>query len=401
MTHLLFWKGARKLTVLTPDGCPDEFLKSVGGGRTIFLLDDDGQVWRGEIDDEAEEIVLRKTGVKGMDLAVMEGKLYVVNEMGRVYRYGEEVDESEEVIVHEEANSCIHGYTTTSHRVTIRRISGGATGMLFLSDRGELWASGDHPHLDISPNDPPKKVMFFSGQHVTHIASGGDFHAVVAHRRDDGCPMNSTDPGSGDPEVFLSNCPNCNSAVSPLSPQSYSDTCPLGLQLKKSNESLSASTSSTSKNNDEDSLLKKSDNGNTSSSTEADSYRASDCNRVEAPQADSNAEKGDKVTLLLINTEAARQFLTRQLSWMSSGGEELLAEVSVPTRIIRQNVSNMASLVYEGVKTVGDKVATLSRHMSGGSDNNSESFEEFEELNRSNASFNSFRYFDYILPCLY
>lgn len=74
---------------------------------------------------------------------------------------------------------------------------------------------------------------------------------------------------------------------------------------------------------------------------------------------------------------------------VSTGGEELLAEVSGPTRIIRRNVSTVASMVYEGVKTVGDKVATLSRHVSGGSDNNSESFEEFEELNNSNASITS------------
>ena len=82
------------------------------------------------------------------------------------------------------------------------------------------------------------------------------------------------------------------------------------------------------------------------------------------------------------------RFLTRQLSWVSSGGEELLAEVSVPTRIIKQNVTTMASLVYEGVKTVGDKVVTLSRHMSGGSDNNTESFEEFvtDDFNPSNCS---------------
>lgn len=56
---------------------------------------------------------------------------------------------------------------------------------------------------------------------------------------------------------------------------------------------------------------------------------------------------------------------------MSSAGEEYLVECTEkPTRIIKENVSNMASLVYEGVKTVGDKVVTLSRHMSGSSDNN-------------------------------
>ncbi|CAB0036755.1 unnamed protein product [Trichogramma brassicae] len=54
--------------------------------------------------------------------------------------------------------------------------------------------------------------------------------------------------------------------------------------------------------------------------------------------------------------------------------------------LIKQNVSSVANLVYEGVKTVGDKVATLSRHVSGSSDPNEiarpdaddENFEELE-----------------------
>ncbi|KAJ9583748.1 hypothetical protein L9F63_021911 [Diploptera punctata] len=44
------------------------------------------------------------------------------------------------------------------------------------------------------------------------------------------------------------------------------------------------------------------------------------------------------------------------------------ATVVVGVGIIRQNVSSVASMVYEGVKTVGDRGATLFRHMSGGSE---------------------------------
>lgn len=57
---------------------------------------------------------------------------------------------------------------------------------------------------------------------------------------------------------------------------------------------------------------------------------------------------------------------------MSSAGEEYLVECTEkPTRIIKENMTNVASFVYEGVKTVGDKVVTLSRHVSGSSDCNS------------------------------
>lgn len=36
--------------------------------------------------------------------------------------------------------------------------------------------------------------------------------------------------------------------------------------------------------------------------------------------------------------------------------------------------------MYEGVRTVGDKVATLSRHVSGGSDSCTGNDDSFEEL---------------------
>lgn len=103
----------------------------------------------------------------------------------------------------------------------------------------------------------------------------------------------------------------------------------------------------------------------------------------------NEALESAKKNVILSNTEAARQFFTRQLSWVSSYGsakEELQMEtIDNPTSgsLIKQNVSNMANLVYEGVKTVGDKVVTLSRHVSGSSDVNEardDSSDNFEEL---------------------
>jgi len=100
----------------------------------------------------------------------------------------------------------------------------------------------------------------------------------------------------------------------------------------------------------------------------------------------TDSDKDEKRNVIFINTETARQFLTRQLSWVSSYGstkEDIPMEsVDRSTRLIKQNVSNMANLVYEGVKNVGGKVVTLSRHMSGSSDINeckADSNENLEE----------------------
>lgn len=59
------------------------------------------------------------------------------------------------------------------------------------------------------------------------------------------------------------------------------------------------------------------------------------------------------------------------LSFFVAGEEYLVECTEKPTRIIKENMTNVASFVYEGVKTVGGKVATLSRHVSGSSDCNS------------------------------
>ncbi|XP_014251710.1 alsin [Cimex lectularius] len=386
MTLVHFWKGGSKLKIINEEDLPKSFKKIVNLGNQLFLLDNRNRIWLGTI--TSNEIAFTKSKVNAVDIAATPHSFYYVSESGKVFKTNSDVESSVEIILHEEATCCVHGYATSSHKTLVSKIAAGGMGVLFISDTGELWACGEHPQLGITAAEQPKKICFFEGKHITGVGCGEDFNIVVAHKRDEICPVINE---NGEVEVFLSNCPQCaNEAMSPLSPQSYSESCPLGLQLGRSNESLSVSTS-TSKNSG--SGDNKKSNDNTSSCTEEDSPHISDNIECSLPNLeDRDRAEYEKETrgsnILLINTEAARQFLTRQLSWVSTGGEELLAEVTGPTKMIRRNVSTVASLVYERVKTVGDKVATLSRHVSGGSDNNSESFEEFEELTKSNASLN-------------
>ncbi|XP_073987659.1 amyotrophic lateral sclerosis 2 isoform X2 [Rhodnius prolixus] len=384
MTLVHFWLGSSKLLISDDsDVLPCEFTKIIYLNEKIFLIDKLHCLWKGLISDT--QIKLKRTNINARDITVCSSILYYINDLGHVYQVNADLQNPKEIVLHEESTSCSHGYTTSSHKVTVKYLVGSSSGLIYVSDSGELWASGNHPQLGIESGEVPRKVIFFEGRHVTAADAGDDFHVIVSHKRDDVCAPSTA--VNGDMEVFLSNCPQCTAeqVMSPLSP--YSDNCPLGIPHKKSSESLSASTS-TSKNNIGD----KKSNDNTSSCTEEDSFHPSNETEPSTAVITDEVEVKDARgtgSMLLINTEAARQFLTRQLSWVSTGGEELLAEVSVPTRIIRRNVSTVASLVYERVKTVGDKVATLSRHVSGGSENNSESFEEFEELNKSNASLNS------------
>ncbi|BES88813.1 Vacuolar sorting protein 9 (VPS9) domain [Nesidiocoris tenuis] len=391
MTQFDFWRNGvpQSIEIQGNVKLPHQFVKFVSTDDSLFLLDNQKSLWKGDV--KTGSILLSKTNIVAADLARTSAGLYIVSEFGKVYRIDDSLGHQEEVILHEDASNCIHGYATSSHRIHVKQIASNSMGLLFVSEHGELWASGSFPHLGVDTNQP-KKVSFFDGRFVVAVGCGEDYCVLVTHKKDEVCPMSNGE--NGETEVFLSACQQCTneSALTPLTPQSYSDACPLGLQFKKSSESLSASTS-TSKNNDLNKKVKSNDNS--SSCSEGDSPRLSDTSECSLtnmlPEDKIEYEKEARTggSMLLINTEAARQFLTRQLSWVSTGGEELLAEVSGPTRIIRRNVSTVASMVYEGVKTVGDKVATLSRHVSGGSDNNSESFEEFEELNNSNASITS------------
>lgn len=51
--------------------------------------------------------------------------------------------------------------------------------------------------------------------------------------------------------------------------------------------------------------------------------------------------------------------------------------------------------MYEGVRTVGDKVATLSRHVSGGSDSCTGNEDSFEELSLEDTKFTSASFLRY------
>lgn len=95
---------------------------------------------------------------------------------------------------------------------------------------------------------------------------------------------------------------------------------------------------------------------NESSSSPSNSKDRNSCSRYSENTESSDCSEKIEKNIIFRNTEAAKDFLTRQFSWMSAGEEYLAECTEIPTRIIKENVTNMATFVYEGVKTVGDKV---------------------------------------------
>lgn len=312
----------------------------------VYLLSVSNNLFYGVVNKHNKIAFVAHETIKAIDIDCCNEFLYVVDESGRVFKYSDNMELVCEVKLIEESKMCIHGHSIKC-KMKVDKISVGQFGILYITDSGQLWASGNMSQIGIT-SEHPKKVTFFDDRLTYSANVGFDFAIAIVSKQLHG---EDTDSDDCDEDVFISNCPKCRSASQLTSPISQNSTTefPLGQPLQGSYDIETTSTSS--KN---------------------DSISSNEIKKIsydkESP-INGSVEKVGK-NIIFRNTEAAKEFLTRQFSWMSVGEEYFAECTEKPTRIIKENVTNMASLVYEGVKTVGDKVVTLSRHVSGSSDNN-------------------------------
>lgn len=344
----LLWNYQNPIQIDT--NISESVLKVASINKHIYILTITHEIYHGGIDDKNHLTLEKYDGPEIVDIDCCNNHLYIVNTNGDVYKLDENLGVVTEICLYEESKSCLHGHVDAKKlRIPVRKISINKFGNVFITNTGELWASGYMPQIGIH-SDVPKKVTFFDGRIVHSACVGFDFAVAIVNKHS---KSEDTDSDDGDEKVFLPSCPQCLSqATSPISPNSGSENFPM--ELIKLHNSYDIETTSTSSKN---------------SGSSFNDVEKSVLNGKDSPleTADDKAERN----IIFRNTEAAKQFLTKKISWMSSAGEEYLAECAEkPSRIIKENVTNMASFVYEGVKTVGDKVATLSRHVSGSSDCN-------------------------------
>ncbi|XP_046606576.1 alsin isoform X5 [Neodiprion virginianus] len=375
--YMYLWRGPEKILYTFGDQPSGLICRLVTVKDHVFVSTTTNNLYHGVVATHLESetcplLTFKRVQFYAVDIATNSDYLFIVNDAGQVLRIDpSDMTHVETITLREEPKSCSHGYKADNESVKVKSLAASDNAMLFIAENGQLWANGDQPQIDIKTSEP-KKVTFFDGRIVSSVACGANFNVALVRKiirtmKDDTDSENDLEE-----EVFVSSCPHCVSDVmlSPVS-QPSTDTCPLGLHVRQSSEDRSTNSTSApstaSKDHDNALLLDDEKRFDDLSKTLTNGDNFSDGLPIEL-------QREEKKNVIFINTEAARQFLTRQLSWVSSygnAGEELLAECADrPTRIIKQNVSNMASLVYEGVKTVGDKVVTLSRHMSGSSDNN-------------------------------
>ncbi|XP_052757842.1 LOW QUALITY PROTEIN: alsin [Galleria mellonella] len=389
MSRHMFWRGLTPLEVCSSQTVPDKIVKLCSLGADFIVLGSDHGLYHCDIEEDRLEF--RKIGgISAIDISYYNDIVYIIDVHGRLYKTNSSFKNKEEIVVKEDAKCCPHGFKSSSFKVKFRNVVTSDFGQLFISSDGQLWGSGAMPQIALDTTSI-KKVPFFEGRTVYSASVGQNFAAVIARKNVKRSGNYDTESDNDDEEVFASNCSQCQTIIglaSPASVPSLSETCPLGVQISKSSEDSSSTTApqtdvhvdahsftEDSSPSSEESKIAKYNIAQRNPNIETDhsqqDVKVSE-DDTESPEivTDTPHESTEKINNIFINTDAARQFLSRQLSWVSAGEDYLVEYTEKPTRIIKENVSNLTNFVYEGVKTVGDKVATLSRHVSGSSDNN-------------------------------
>ncbi|CAH2253432.1 alsin [Pararge aegeria] len=386
MSQHMFWKGISTLNIPPSQQVPDKIVKLCSLGADFIVLGNDHGLYYCDIKEDSLNFK-KVTGISAIDISHHNDIIYIVDVHGRLYKTNTSFKNKEEIIVKEDSKCCPHGFKSNSNKVKFRNVVTSDFGQLFISIDGHLWGSGVMPQISLDTSSI-KKVPFFEGRTVYSASVGQNFAAVIARKNVKQSGNCDTDSENDDEEVFASNCSQCQTIIglaSPASVPSLSETCPLGVHISKSSEDSSSTTApqtdvhvdaqsftEDSSPSSEESKVAKCDTIQNVNSDLDIEHKLQEENYIDETieNIDTSNASTEKINNIFINTDAARQFLSRQLSWVSVGEDYLVEYTEKPTRIIKENVSNLTNFVYEGVKTVGDKVATLSRHVSGSSDNN-------------------------------
>ncbi|XP_033359057.1 alsin [Bombus vosnesenskii] len=370
--HMHLWRGVDKLSYIFGDQPNGTICRLVTIKDHIFVATTTNSLYYGEVsflEDSPPSLVFKRAQFDVIDIASNSDYLFIVDNNGHVLKVNpQDMSVTDTIILKEEVKCCSHGYKQENEIVKVKSIAVSDQAALFVTENGQLWASGNQSQIDINSTEP-KKVKFFEGRTVSAVACGSNFNVVAVRKTPKTLKDDTDSENELEEEVFVNSCPQCLNTVL-LSPTSLtsSDTCPTGLHVQQSSEDHSTNSISALSVASKEQEISFAENIKKEQISEV----------VENGELCANnpidSEKEEKRNVIFINTEAARQFLTRQLSWVSSYGsvkEDIpLDNIEKPTRLIKQNVSNVANLVYEGVKNVGGKVVTLSRHMSGSSDIN-------------------------------
>ncbi|XP_055705402.1 alsin homolog [Phlebotomus papatasi] len=292
----------------------------------------------GDLEVETSRLSVRLVKGNVVDVDSDGNEIFIVDTSGIVWSSKWGVIEKEEMSWHEipipNPRTCSHGMRNVNESIRVVSVNCNQDGVLFTTCNRELFAMGDFG--EIVNSDIPVLVECFRGLKILQVATGENFAVVLTHKRlhTEHSGQDNVSDASDISEGFL--CVDCPKCVPDINHH---------LTVHAKACGISKSTTETSM---------------------ASSPCLSDTLDNEELSASATAEETQKssVTHLKIHKDAAINFLLD----LSLSSEDYLIEAGKQTKLLKENVTNITTMVYEGVRT-------LSRHMSG-SDNNDTLVEE-------------------------
>lgn len=333
----------------------------------IFLLSEQNELYSGA---STKRPICSVSFVRGgiVDIECTATDLYAVDESGSVYRRSaaaaDDDGEWTEIVV-PNRKTCPHGVKSTTEKVRIAKINCNLDGILFTTQTRELYGQGNFADV-LQSVDEPVPVECFGGLDIIQVSMGDHFAAVLTQKK----PIRSM--GNGEDDCCSDGGDGDSDASSPVYLNTECEKC-----APDTSSAIMASAAA-EPSNDATSLMmlrppSTTETSMASSGSQSDVFELDDDawrQRQRANQSPSTILIDDTTTgeSMKSHKETAINFLLESLSITSE-------DAGKQTKLIKDNVSNITSIVREGVRT-------LSRHMSG-SDTNETTFVETDPLTAS------------------
>lgn len=343
---------------------PEQPLEAVVSSRLgqVFFLTEDGRVFLSTLKQDGlsgklQELALPCQTVVG--IACNMSHVIFVSDRGKVLRSELSTPEKvEELTVKKPSLCCPHGFLEDGERLLVREVASHSKITLFVSDTGQVWA------FDENKNMQPDQIPTFKNKAPISIHAGSNFS--IALIEDTQNQEESTSASSN--EAAKAGKDSVDGAA--LAKATSPDRVPYVGSCQECREA---------------SLLA---NNRDRSGDEKSDKDTKDISNTLAQVCWSKADHLVRQSAILLNStpqlgDAAKQFLTRQLSWVTGSAESdegnpgSPASLSEPGKVTQQ----VASRVADGVRSLGDAVSRMSRHWSASSQ------DEAQPLNAQGCSF--------------
>ena len=295
---LLAWEeGEPAQTLLAPEQPMAAVVSSHHG--QVFFLTEDGRVYLSTLKQESsglsgklQELALPCQCVVGVACSATHALF--VTDRGRVLKSELLTPEKvEELLVNKPKLSCPHGVWEDGERLVIREIASNVKHIILVSDSGQVWLVNEEKsqHLEL--------LLTFCDKTPLSIVCGKDFSVALVQEQ--------FEPGNNASVLNLSKNPP--SQVKPANGAALNDTSSMFASSCAQCREQCTQSSSLSK--------LETQNNNVMNLSNADSSKEDSLAQVCWSKADSLVRQ----SALFLNSDAAKQFLTRQLSWVTGSTE--------------------------------------------------------------------------------